>query len=943
MLRCWALLAAVAVLACGDGVYARSNQRLAAPPTHLSWRLKAFATADGGNGGMTASPAGSSTELVPGAGPTPQGGNQEQAQPPAKPVFWDVLAPLAMGEFGADPYQAYLNGKTWVQPSSANQSYVSDFVDGGLITWQRIQGDNDGNIALQFAMDEDLLTSMFGIAGLQWRGWALTTFDIAQDGVYQFIQPYRRFYIDDKDVIGDPYGVLPSFAHLTKGTHTLRVAISGYGNSSSVNYIQPQLLNPFQGVVLTTNPAETLVPDLINGYPAGTHLAVVVTNVGKDDIGSRQLRARLTLADATVKSPCGNDLPSVVFNHSLYSLQSAPLAIPFGCFASKQLQVPTNTSAVAFNVTLERVGGASAELLTTQVSLRVRSWGQDYKMTFLDRMDNSVQTAGVKPPAKACSGAGCPVMFSTHGAGVIGEGDVWLSSYQQQQQAWVLLPTNRRPYGYDWQTVGMVVQVNGVNALGALAQLQPGVPPELRPQFKVDAQRLLITGHSMGGHGAWMYSTHYPDLAVAVMPACAWLKQAHYLPKFMYSDNSRLDPFARSLFDRSLSEYDAELYVGNIKGLPLMTRNGMRDDTVPPLFNRRMARMVDEDADNPGWSQLNEVPNVGHWFDGVVEDPSLQKFYDQYLLPQPAPFPALPTEFSVSAMNVANMGSRGGLLILQPVVPFHTLSQIQVRRRSSQEWILHTRNVRRFTFVQHPAYTPPRLVVIDGNSLPAAVQPTAGTTAAPAAHYCRLQEGDPWRVCPASQDWTASERSSATMGPARRVYETAPIAIVYDSSSSLFRELALDHARELYHQGRFSAAVMSVDDHAVPPGYNVVYIGMPRGWQKLASDLGTPPAETMAYNRGFTVGTTRYTDPSLALVSLAPLRREPGRLVLLLTGNSEQAVEKAATLAPITSASPMPDYAVFDAAQSWKGTGSAIAAGYYDINWRVDSHTSYKA
>ena len=43
--------------------------------------------------------------------------------------------------------------------------------------------------------------------------------------------------------------------------------------------------------------------------------------------------------------------------------------------------------------------------------------------------------------------AGCPVLVSAHGAGVEVDAGPWVAAYRRQGAAWVLLPTNRRPYG----------------------------------------------------------------------------------------------------------------------------------------------------------------------------------------------------------------------------------------------------------------------------------------------------------------------------------------------------------------------------------------------------------------------------------------------------------------------------------------------------------------
>jgi dipeptidyl aminopeptidase/acylaminoacyl peptidase len=55
-----------------------------------------------------------------------------------------------------------------------------------------------------------------------------------------------------------------------------------------------------------------------------------------------------------------------------------------------------------------------------------------------------------------------------------------------------------------------------------------------------------------------------------------------------------------------------------------MIRMGSADDNVPPYHLRRMARLVDEISRNTQATKISEIPNVGHWFDGVVDDSVIQ-------------------------------------------------------------------------------------------------------------------------------------------------------------------------------------------------------------------------------------------------------------------------------------------------------------------------------
>jgi hypothetical protein len=128
-----------------------------------------------------------------------------------------------------------------------------------------------------------------------------------------------------------------------------------------------------------------------------------------------------------------------------------------------------------------------------------------YTFTFLD-VDDSVQYAAAIPPRLPCGTDACPILFSTHGAGVDASSPSWTNTYRAQARAWSIFPTNRGAYGFDWQGAG---RQNALATLSEFAKHLPGVPPDSLADFGADPDRILFSGHSMGGHGCMILSTHY--------------------------------------------------------------------------------------------------------------------------------------------------------------------------------------------------------------------------------------------------------------------------------------------------------------------------------------------------------------------------------------------------------------------------------------------------
>ena len=218
------------------------------------------------------------------------------------------------------------------------------------------------------------------------------------------------------------------------------------------------------------------------------------------------------------------------------------------------------------------------------VSLDVGEWGslRAYHFTYID-IDSSVQAAAALPPRHPCLGSSsgmdaCPVLLSTHGAGVEATASAWTDSYKTQNQSWVLLPTGRRKFGLNWEGPQMR---SAITALRVLADQLPGVPVEEADKWKARKDHWLQAGHSMGGHGALLLATHFPDMIVAALPAMGWLRLSTYDDQSAGEDIVYSDMTERALLSVSSAEFNADMYSENLLGIPFLARVGSDDDNVP--------------------------------------------------------------------------------------------------------------------------------------------------------------------------------------------------------------------------------------------------------------------------------------------------------------------------------------------------------------------------
>lgn len=92
----------------------------------------------------------------------------------------------------------------------------------------------------------------------------------------------------------------------------------------------------------------------------------------------------------------------------------------------------------------------------------------------------------------------------------------------------------------------------------------PGVPKHLISVYTVDVTKIVFTGHSNGGQGAWWMASHYPDKTLArnqlpflipsvyfllnlVVAASSYVKSEFYVPMLTRSSDTFIDPIMRGV------------------------------------------------------------------------------------------------------------------------------------------------------------------------------------------------------------------------------------------------------------------------------------------------------------------------------------------------------------------------------------------------------------
>ncbi|MGB9594804.1 MAG: prolyl oligopeptidase family serine peptidase, partial [Candidatus Poribacteria bacterium] len=229
---------------------------------------------------------------------------------------------------------------------------------------------------------------------------------------------------------------------------------------------------------------------------------------------------------------------------------------------------------------------------TVNLTMSIRKTGQSYKETKKSNIDGSVQYYQVLPPSNYDPNRSYSLYFTLHGAAVEATGQI--GAYSQKSDGFVVAPTNRRPYGFDWQEWGRIDALETLNLFLA--------------DHNIDPERIYLTGHSMGGHGTWYLGALYPSMFSAIGPSAGWVSFTVYGRRGPSPElDDRLAPFR--LADL---ENDTLKMVENYTNLPIYVIHGEKDDNVPVNQSRTMvAELTRFHKDFIYYEQ----PGAGHWWD----------------------------------------------------------------------------------------------------------------------------------------------------------------------------------------------------------------------------------------------------------------------------------------------------------------------------------------
>ncbi|HEY0591507.1 MAG TPA: prolyl oligopeptidase family serine peptidase [Thermoanaerobaculia bacterium] len=185
-----------------------------------------------------------------------------------------------------------------------------------------------------------------------------------------------------------------------------------------------------------------------------------------------------------------------------------------------------------------------------------------------------------------------PAILFLHGAGERGDDGLL--------QTEVGLPGAIRRNPERWPAIAVIPQApEGRQWAGDAESIAVAALEAAQKEFRVDADRIYLTGLSMGGAGTWSLAAQHPRRFAAVVPICGWI-----VPMKGRAEWQR--DISRSGLDPS-DPYGSAARI--LRGVPVWIWHGAEDQSVPIDESRRMSAALEAAG---GEVRYTELPKVGH-------------------------------------------------------------------------------------------------------------------------------------------------------------------------------------------------------------------------------------------------------------------------------------------------------------------------------------------
>ncbi len=635
------------------------------------------------------------------------------------------------------------------------------------------------------------------------------------------------------------------------------------------------------------NMADATLPEALAGTSRELLAGIVFLNTTTHPIDLRDLPAE-GQPPAVEIEPCR--LPAL-------SIMKVPVRLP---------AVAARGERIAYRVAGCEAGNGRPSRQEVVFEIPVRRADEYRKLTFRSAIDDSVQYYCLRPPRGPQLAEPPGLMMYLHGAG--DEASNYRDVYYPKPWLAFVHPTNRRPFGFDWEDWGRL------DALEVFELALRSVKP--------DPSRIYLGGHSMGGHGVWQIAAHFPDRFAAIGPGASWPDFWSYAGAISYDDPTPV----QALLDRCANPSRTKLMLRNYGQLGVYIIHGDADQVVPFELGKGMYDAIREFHSDV---TLHVDPGMGHVYDTTPElgrdcfdKLELFEFFQRHARP-PAP---RVVEFVTTCPGIN--GTCHWVTIVQQqrqLAPSRVRLQVDPGRRVL---LGQTDNVRRLRLdPRRLLVAGPLTVELDGGKLEVAYR---------GGPIDLLHDEAGWR---SAEPAPSSEKGPHRYGLFKSVFSNHVLLVVGTQGTEAENAWALAKARydseTFWYRGNGTLRIVLDRDFdpTSNPDRNVVLYGNADTNSAYAGLLAAAPLQV---RRGvITAGDRELRGDDLACLMIYPRPGSERACVGLVGGTGVKGLRATDRLPYFVSGIAYPDWIVFSADVWRRGDAAVLGAGLFGIDWSL--------
>ena len=643
-------------------------------------------------------------------------------------------------------------------------------------------------------------------------------------------------------------------------------------------------------IPLSINTSDATLPDIVTGSRLAAPGAVVIINA------SREPALHVTLT-----ATCPGEAPEAT---------PVPLIQPFSVRKVRFMihgRAGSRAGPLPLLLTLE--GGTTTPYRdTATVILRVIAPGEARKETFISAIDSSVQYYAITPATHA--GGPAALFLSLHGASV--EAINQAASYAAKSWGHIVAPTNRRPYGFNWEDWGRD------DAMEVLSLI--------KTKYQIDESRVYLTGHSMGGHGVYHLGSLFPDQFAAIGPSAGWISFWTYRVREKVENPSAI----RQMLMRANLPSETFTMARNFSQLGIYILHGSEDDNVLPEQSRMMAKHLSTFHHD---FIYHEEKGAGHWWDisdapgaDCVDWPPMFDFFARHA--RSLPGMVRQVEFSTASPHIS---ARDHWVTIDAQVEQLKLSTVSLRFDPGVNRVTGTTtNVARLALdLTDMGAKAPLSITIDSVTL-------TGLAPFPPDTLLWLYNRGAWRQERAPG---AENKGARRYGTFKDLFRNDVVFVYGTAGDAEERAWAFNKSRfdaeRFWYQGNGSIEVTSDTEFQVGAynDRNIVLYGNSatnRAWRGL---LGESPLQA---NKGeVTLGSAAYSGADIGYVFIRPRAGSRTACVGAIGGTGIRGMRLTDRMPYLLPGVAFPDVIIARTSLLSKGEEGVEAAGFFGLDWSV--------